>query len=471
MSEDTPFLSDSLENCECCACGLTIDISRQRLTAEQWAGVLQMARSVDVLGKHEQMVKGEIVNRTENRPALHTSLRSKNAQVPYFSEVQTTLRRMKEFAEQVRSGQWLGVSGKAITDVVNVGIGGSEMGPHAVYHALREVNPRIRLHFLSAVDGILVDRILGILNPETTLVIVSSKSFSTRETMVNAQTVDQWLGSAGITSSADRAKHIVLVSAKTDAYKEMNLPPQNLFPIWSWVGGRFSVWGAVGLPLLIALGSDQFQAFLDGAAEMDEHVRQAPLEKNLPLTLALLAYWNATKYKMQTHCLLPYDERLRMMVAWLQQLEMESLGKTYTPDGGRVSGPTGQGIWGGHGNEAQHSFYQWLREGTGRTSIDIVWCEDPGHSHNHHHCVLTANARAQAQALVTRESGHSEYFNAVTAIRINRLTPRTLGAMMAMYEHKTTLLASLYGINAFDQPGVELGKRLCRQVEAQALAK
>lgn len=471
MSEDTPFLSDSLENCECCACGLTIDISRQRLTAEQWAGVLQMARSVDVLGKHEQMVKGEIVNRTENRPALHTSLRSKNAQVPYFSEVQTTLRRMKEFAEQVRCGQWLGVSGKAITDVVNVGIGGSEMGPHAVYHALREVNPRIRLHFLSAVDGILVDRILGILNPETTLVIVSSKSFSTRETMVNAQTVDQWLGSAGITSSADRAKHIVLVSAKTDAYKEMNLPPQNLFPIWSWVGGRFSVWGAVGLPLLIALGSDQFQAFLDGAAEMDEHVRQAPLEKNLPLTLALLAYWNATKYKMQTHCLLPYDERLRMMVAWLQQLEMESLGKTYTPDGGRVSGPTGQGIWGGHGNEAQHSFYQWLREGTGRTSIDIVWCEDPGHSHNHHHCVLTANARAQAQALVTRESGHSEYFNAVTAIRISRLTPRTLGAMMAMYEHKTTLLASLYGINAFDQPGVELGKRLCRQVEAQALAK
>ena len=471
MSEDTPFLSDSLVNCECCACGLTIDISRQRLTAEQWAGVLQMARSVDVLGKHAQMVKGEIVNRTENRPALHTSLRSKNAQVPYFSEVQTTLRRMKEFAEQVRSGQWLGVSGKAITDVVNVGIGGSEMGPHAVYHALREVNPRIRLHFLSAVDGILVDRILGILNPETTLVIVSSKSFSTRETMVNAQTVDQWLGSAGITSSADRAKHIVLVSAKTDAYKEMNLPPQNLFPIWSWVGGRFSVWGAVGLPLLIALGSDQFQAFLDGAAEMDEHVRQAPLEKNLPLTLALLAYWNATKYKMQTHCLLPYDERLRMMVAWLQQLEMESLGKTYTPDGGRVSGPTGQGIWGGHGNEAQHSFYQWLREGTGRTSIDIVWCEDPGHSHNHHHCVLTANARAQAQALVTRESGHSEYFNAVTAIRISRLTPRTLGAMMAMYEHKTTLLASLYGINAFDQPGVELGKRLCRQVEAQALAK
>lgn len=469
MSDSIAFLSETYTDCEISACGLTLDIARQRLTSKDWTGILENARTRDVIGKQCAMMRGGIVNKTENRQALHTSLRSHDASAPYYEEVQAALGRMKAFARDVRSGQWVGATGKAITDVINVGIGGSEMGPHAVYHALRDVNPSIRLHFLSAVDGILVDRILDSVNPETTLVVVSSKSFSTRETQVNAQTVDHWLGEAGITSFADRAKHMVLVSAKTDAYKEMNLPAENLFPMWSWVGGRFSVWGAVGLPLLIALGEEKFQDFLDGAYEMDCHMLEAPLEKNLPAILALLSYWNATQFKMQAHCLLPYDERLRMMVAWLQQLEMESLGKTYTPEGGMVSGPTGQGIWGGHGNEAQHSFYQWLREGTGRTSIDIVWCEDPGHHHNHHHCVLTANARAQAQALVTRESGHSEYFNAVTALRISKLTPKTLGAMMAMYEHKTTILATLYGINAFDQPGVELGKRLCRQVEASAL--
>lgn len=469
MSETIPFLSESLSQCELTACGLTLDVSRQRLTSKQWSELLDHARKVGVIERQAEMMNGAVVNKTENRQALHTSLRAKKPSAPYFDEVQQVLIRMKQFAHQVRNGQWRGATGKRITDVINVGIGGSEMGPHAVYHALRDVKPEIHLHFLSAVDGILVDRILDTLDPESTLVVVSSKSFGTRETMVNAQTVDQWLGNAGITSFADRAKHVVLVSAKTDAYKEMNLPEENLYPIWSWVGGRFSVWGAVGLPLLIALGEEKFQAFLDGAQEMDCHMLEMPLQANLPVTLALLSYWNATHHHMQAHCLLPYDERLRMMVAWLQQLEMESLGKTYTPEGGIIQGPTGQGIWGGHGNEAQHSFYQWLREGTGRTSIDIVWCDDPGHNHNHHHCVLTANARAQAQALVTRESGYSEYFNAVTAIRICKLTPKTLGAMMSMYEHKTTILATLYGINAFDQPGVELGKRLCRQVEAQVL--
>lgn len=214
----------------------------------------------------------------------------------------------------------------------------------------------------------------------------------------------------------------------------------------------------MGLPLLVVLGEDVFDEFLAGAYEMDCHMLQASPEKNLPLTLALLSYWASTKLGMQYHCFLPYDERLRMMVAWLQQLEMESLGKTYTSEGGMIEGATGQGVWGGYGNEAQHSFYQWLREGTGCTSIDIVWCEDSGHAHDRHHRVLVANARAQAQALVTRESGPTNYFNAVSTLRVSRLTPKTLGAMMAMYEHKTTILATLYGINAFDQPAVEFGK-------------
>ncbi len=469
MLQSPPFLSETRADCEVTACGLTLDISRQRMTNAEWENVLALGAQKEVIARHREMVEGAVVNRTEARQALHTSLRTKDSSAPHYVEVQDALKQMKAFAHDVRTGVWLGATGKPITDVINIGIGGSEMGPNAVYQALRETKPSIRLHFLSSVDGILLDRILGELNPETTLAVVSSKSFNTRETMVNAQAVDQWYGSAGITSCSGRACHMVVVSAKPDAHKELNLPQENQFSLWDWVGGRFSVWGAIGLPLLIALGEEVFQEFLDGAYEMDCHVLNAPLDENLPVTLALLSYWASTHLVMPSHCLLPYDQRLRSMVAWLQQLEMESLGKTYTPDGGRIASPTGQGIWGYHGNEAQHSFYQWLREGTARTSIDIVWCEDPGHSHNYHHCVLVANARAQAQALVTRESGGGQYFNAVTAIRIQKLTPRTLGAMMAMYEHKTTILATLYGINAFDQPGVELGKRLCRQVEAQVL--
>lgn len=467
MLHGIPFLSDDCSECEISACGISLDISRQRLTYEQWRDLLQIGRDKKLLDSQRRMVNGEIVNVTENRQALHVSLRSSDPKVPHYAEIKQALSRMCAFAEAVRSGKWRGARGKRITDVVNVGIGGSEMGPHAVYHALKGSSPLIRLHFLSAVDGTLVDRILGALDPDSTLVIVSSKSFTTRETMVNAAEVDQWLGEAGLDATEDRARHVVLVTAKTDAYKEMNVPEDNQFPLWSWVGGRFSVWGAVGLPDMIALGPDVFLDMLAGAEEMDQHMLNAPVEKNLPAILALLSTWCSAHWGMQYHCLLPYDERLRHLVPWLQQLEMESLGKTYTPSGSRVEGMTGQGIWGGHGNEAQHSFYQWLREGTGRSSIDLLWCDNPGHNHHHHHRVLIANAKAQAKALVMREMPSDGFFNAVTTIRLNELTPHRLGALMAMYEHKTTMLAHLYGINAFDQPGVELGKRLSHQVESQ----
>ena len=468
MTHNIPFLSDDCVNCEIGACGIALNVSRQRITNEQWNALLQKGRDCDLIGAQRRMVEGEVVNQTENRQALHTSLRSQDSEAPHYADVQATLNRMYAFAEAVRSGQWRGARGKRITDVVNVGIGGSEMGPHAVYHALQGVKQPIRLHFLSAVDGTLVDRTLGALDPDSTLVIVSSKSFSTRETMVNAAAVDEWLGAAGLDAAQDRAKHVILVTAKPDAYREMNVPESNQFPLWDWVGGRFSVWGAIGLPDVIALGPDVFQELLLGAHEMDCHMLNAPIEKNLPAILALLSTWCSSQWQMQYHCLLPYDERLRHLVPWLQQLEMESLGKTYTPTGERLEGMTGQGVWGGHGNEAQHSFYQWLREGTGRTSIDLLWCDNPGHNYHHHHRVLVANAQAQAKALVTREmSSDASFFNAVTTIRLDELTPRRLGALMAMYEHKTTMLAHLFGINAFDQPGVELGKRLSHQVESQ----
>ena len=247
----------------------------------------------------------------------------------------------------------------------------------------------------------------------------------------------------------------------------MNLPEENFFPIWEWVGGRFSVWSAIGLADAVALGSDTFRALLDGAHAMDVHVAQAPAGENLPLLLALISYWNSTRLGIEQHCFLPYDERLRTMVMWLQQLEMESLGKHVGADGALIEGPTGQAIWGGHGNESQHSFYQWLREGTGSTSIDLLWCEKPGHRHADLHRVLIANAKAQAEALITREE--TECFNAVSTISIDQLDAARLGALMALYEHKTTMLGTLYGINPFDQPGVEFGKKLSRRAEATVI--
>lgn len=467
MSVTLPFLAETRSHCQLRACGLTLDISRQRLTDKDWLNLLKLAQHRDVIGAQERMVHGEIVNASERRQALHTSLRSRDNTAPGYSEVQQSLKKMYEFARAVRLGLWTGATGKRITDVVNIGIGGSEKGPHAVYHALRDVKPAIRLHFLSTVDGVLLDRILGTINPEQTLLVVSSKSFSTRETMVNAQAAIGWLKQAGIHAEEDLAKHVVLCTAKQDAHKMLDLPEQNQFDFWSWVGGRFSVWGTVGLPLVIALGPEVFQEFLDGAYEMDCHMLQAPLDENMPLALALLSYWDSTRLGIRSHCWLPYDERLRELVPWLQQLEMESLGKNTSPDGKPLETPSGQAVWGGNGNESQHSFYQWLRAGSGKTSMDLVWCLEPGHRHAYHHGVLTANAKAQAEALVKRENESEQYFNAVSTLTLDAFNAKTLGSLMALYEHKTTMLATLYDINAFDQPGVELGKRLCREVEAQ----
>lgn len=458
-----PFLSETKCCCEISACGMTLNFSRQRLNNDQWESLLDLAKERNLISAQIEMMNGVVVNKTESRQVLHTSLRSKNPNSPFYAEIQEELSRMKQLAKSVRDGSWKGVSGKRITDVINIGIGGSEMGPHAVYHALREVTPKVRLHFLSAVDGVLLDRVLGDINPETTLVIISSKSFSTQETMINAEAVSYWFNQAGISSCEDRAKHFFVVSSKQDAFKLVNVPSNNQFHIWDWVGGRFSVWSAVGLPVLIALGESVFQEFLDGAYEMDKHLCLAPIEENLPITLALLSYYSHTELNLHSHCLLPYDERLRLLVPWLQQLEMESLGKARSIENELIHGMTGQAVWGGMGNEAQHSFYQWIREGVGRTNIGILWCKEPGHSHKHHHRVLVANAKAQAEALIKVE--RKNCVNAISTLVLDELTPKTLGTLMALYEHKTAILGTLYGINAFDQPGVELGKKLSRQFE------
>lgn len=444
------------------ACGIRLNFSRQRMTSRDWLAVQKVALDKQMLENFDAMMRGAVVNLSEKRQALHASLRSMHSKAPYFTQVKQERERMLAFAQAVRSGRWKGCRGDQITDVINIGIGGSEMGPHAVYHALYRTDSKVRLHFLSTVDGILLERILSQCTPKSTLVIVSSKSFTTRETQVNAAAVDQWLLDQGIVGP-DRARHMVVVSANPEACHMMCLPERNQFYIWEWVGGRFSVWGSIGLPLAIALGNNVFMEFLQGGAEMDKHAKTTALSQNLPAILAMLAYWNISKWQMTSHCVLPYDERLRGLVGWLQQLEMRSLGKPSV-----LGHLTGQGVWGANGNEAQHSFYQWLREGTASNSIDMIWSEMPGHRFAEHYKVLLANARAQSEALLVR-APNSPFFNAVSTIILDALTPRRLGALMALYEHKTTMLGTLLDVNPFDQPGVELGKRLSMDAEKHAM--
>lgn len=435
------------------ACGITLDISKQNLSPEEFARFINRANEVGLIENFRAMCAGAVVNSTEGRSALHTTLRDPRQNAPFYDDVHVTLHKMSKFAEDVRSGVWRSSSNEKITDVINVGIGGSDMGPRAVWQALKPLKTEIKLHFLSAADGVAFERIVANLNPHTTLVVVSSKSFKTVETLTNFRAIDQWLAKAGITGES-RNYHVVVASAYPQAAKQLNLPQENFFPFWEWVGGRFSVWGSVGLPLVIGLGSEVFKEFLDGAHTMDVHTAEAPIESNLPALISLLAFRNITKRNMPSYCMLPYDDRLRGVVPWLQQLEMESLGKAPKND----EYQTGARVWGGHGNESQHSFYQWLRAGTGNTAIDVCWCEKAGHNQEELHCLLISSAKAQVDALANRDN--LNYQNAISTISIDELTPARLGSLMAMYEHKITMLGTLFDINPFDQPSVEYGKRL-----------
>jgi glucose-6-phosphate isomerase len=463
-----PLLRDSQQQVTLTVPGITLDIGRQRIDAPTLAALRRWAQSRGSTTAQRAMVVGDIVNPSESRPALHTALRE-----PATAElgtpagahvaVQAELARLRAFAAQVRSGAWRGATGRAITDVVNLGIGGSDSGPRLVCDALAERIDGPRPHFVANVDGHVLARLLPRLDPATTLFIVSSKSFSTRETLLNAQTALAWLANAGITGE-QRARHVVTVSAKPGASAALGVADAPPFHLWDWVGGRFSLWSAIGLPAMLALGPERFDELLAGAHAMDRHALDAPLDANLPATLALLAWWNTAVVGTTSLCLLPYDDRLRAMIVWLQQLAMESLGKSRGVDGRFVAGQTVQPVWGGVGTDAQHTFFQALRQGTLRTAVDLVVVRQADHAFQEHQRVLVANARAQAEALVAADED-SRAVNAVNVIEVERLTPAALGALLALYEHATTMQATLLGINAFDQPGVELGKALARQLE------
>lgn len=475
--------------------GLLLDYSKNRITSETLDRLIDVARAADVEGWRDRMFAGEKINATENRAAFHVALRNRSGDPmtvggkDVMPEVRRVLDRMRAFAVSVRGGIWKGSTGKAVTDVVNIGIGGSDLGPAAIAQALKPYwKDDLRAHFVSNVDVTHLEETLWDLNPETTLFIVVSKTFSTQETMANAETARHWLtdrlGKGAV------AKHFVAVSANAAKVRMFGIDAANMFEFWDWVGGRFSVWSAVGLSVALAVGMDAFEDFLAGGHEMDRHFKEAPLERNMPVVLALLGIWYRNFFDAPAHAVLPYDQSLARFPAHLQQLDMESNGKSVTRSGDKSPVKTGAVLFGEPGTNGQHSFHQALHQGTEMVPCDVIV---PVNSHNpvgRHQAMLAANAFAQTQALMAgrteqevraemTEQGLSQAVidklaphrvfegnRPSNTLLIDRLTPRTLGMLLALYEHKIFVQGIVWNINSFDQWGVELGKKLACSILA-----
>ncbi len=471
-------------------CGILLDYSKNRITGETVELLLRLARVTDVPGWRERMFAGEPINCTEGRAVLHTALRNRsntpvlvNGQ-DVMPEVNAVLGQMERFSDQIRSGEWKGYTGKRITDVVNIGIGGSNLGPLMACEALRHYqSPDLRVHFVSNVDSTHLVETLKPLNPETTLFIVASKTFTTQETITNAQAARSWC----LDSLQDEkaiARHFVAVSTNADAVAAFGIDTANMFVFWDWVGGRYSLWSAIGLPITIAIGMEQFYELLAGAHAMDEHFRSADLEQNMPVILALLGIWYANFAAAATHAVLPYDQYLRLLPDYLQQADMESNGKRVTRDGQPVDYTTGPVIWGAAGTDGQHAFYQLIHQGTQMIPADFIM---PVQSHNElgdQHAKLLANCLAQTEALMrgkTVQEARAELKasgmdqarieellphkvfpgnSPTNTMLIDKLTPQRLGSLIALYEHKIFVQGIIWNINSFDQWGVELGKQL-----------
>lgn len=461
------------------ACGLLLDYSKNHIEAKTLTLLLVLAQQAQLPVWIEKMFVGDAVNASENRPALHTALRNRS-DAPVLVEghdvmpdVRRVLAHMRQWSDALRSGQWKGYSNKAITDVVSIGIGGSHLGPYMACAALEPYASGPRVHFVSNVDGAHLATTLKPLNPETTLFIISSKSFTTAETMANAHGARRWLlDAAG--SSAHIAQHFVAISCNPQAVANFGIAPECRFEFWDWVGGRYSIWSAIGLSIAVSVGMDHFEAMLDGAYEMDEHFRHAPLTENMPVILGLLSVWYINFFDAQTYALLPYDQSLRLFTEHIQQVSMESCGKSITRDGGRVDYSTEAVIWGGAGTNGQHSFYQLLHQGSPFIPADFMAALESHYPADDHHAQLLSNFVAQPEALmmgrdelglpIHKHFGGNRPSN---AILFQKLTPRTLGTLVALYEHKTYVQSIIWNINAFDQWGVELGKELAQVILTQ----
>ena len=464
------------------AAGLFADFSKNLLTDETISLLTGLAREAGVETRRDAMFKGERINTTEGRPVLHIALRAP-ADTSIFvdgidvvPQVHTVLAHMRRFADAVRDGAWHGHTGRAITDIVNIGIGGSDLGPRMVCEALRPYgHARLRMHFVSNVDGADIDEVLRAVDPATTLFIVASKTFTTRETLQNAHTARAWLLASGAAESAV-ARHFVAVSTNAEAVRAFGIDTDNMFAFWDWVGGRYSLWSAIGLPIALYIGADGFDSLLAGAHAMDRHFATAPLEGNLPALLALIGVWYTNFFGAASHLVAPYDRYLHRLPAYLQQLDMESNGKTVTLEGERVDYSTGPVIWGEPGTNGQHAFFQLLHQGSALIPADFIACMRPHHSLDAHHAILLANCFAQTEALMNGSPSpdaphrHFEGNRPTNTLCLDRLEPATLGALIALYEHKVFVQGALWQINSFDQWGVELGKRLAVEIEREIAA-
>ena len=472
--------------------GVLLDYSKNFVTADTMRLLATLAHERGLPAEIKRLFAGEKINATEGRAALHTALRSDHALTidgrDIAAEVKAGLAKMRQFSEGVRSGKLQGAAGRPFTDVVNIGIGGSHLGPELACEALEPYSTGSpRVHFSSNVDGAQISRLLATLDAETTLFIVASKTFTTQETTVNALSAREWLTAK--LGKAERASlHFAAVTASPDKAVAAGIAPDRIFAFWDWVGGRYSLWSAVGLPIALAVGMGRFEELLAGARGMDGHFSSTPLEFNMPAILGLLEVWYVNFCGARTRAVLPYDQRLALLPDYLQQLEMESSGKSVMRDGATVDHATAPITWGGPGTNGQHAFFQLLHQGTQLVPADFIACCKPHHKLPRHHDILLANFFAQTEALLrgrnaddvrremeSRGAGPDEIARLAphrlcpgnrpsTSIMLSELTPRTLGALIALYEHKVFVQSVIWNINPFDQWGVELGKQLADRI-------
>jgi len=479
---------------------LLFDYSKNLVTSETLSALIRLAEDCNVEDWRSRMFAGEAINSTENRAVLHVALRDPSGRaylvegVDISLQVRREMQRMEAFVDEVRAGSWRGFSGKTITDVVSLGVGGSNLGPQMVTEALKGYGDgRIRVHYVSNVDGAQIAETLRSLNPERVLFVVASKTFTTTETMTNARTALSWLSSAAF----DRAvveKHFVAITANEAAARTFGIPGTNTFHMWDWVGGRYSLWSSIGLPIALSLGFDTYRQLLKGAHQMDKHFENAPLPENAPVILALIGVWNSTFLGAQSQVILPYDQNLHRLPAYLQQADMESNGKSVSREGAEVSYATGPIVWGESGINGQHAFYQLLHQGRTIIPADFIGSINSVTPVNGHHEHLMANFFAQSQALmigVDEESVRRDLLlrglslqevNKIASHKVhrgnrpsntllmNKLNAETLGALIALYEHKIFVQGVIWGINSFDQWGVELGKSLAKSIEAELIS-
>ncbi|HVU14577.1 MAG TPA: glucose-6-phosphate isomerase [Phototrophicaceae bacterium] len=475
---------------------ILFDYSKNRVTAKTMSLLLDLARQANLSQRIEAMFTGQKINVTEDRAVLHIALRNRSNRpilvdgVDVMPEVNRVLGKMRNFSESVRSGEWKGYTGKPITDAVNIGIGGSDLGPKMVTLALAHyAKPDLGVHFVSNVDGTDMAETLKHLNPETTLFLIASKTFTTQETMLNANSARAWFLATAKDESAI-ARHFVALSTNTEKVRQFGIDPNNMFEFWDWVGGRYSLWSAIGLSIELAVGANNFEQLLRGAFKVDEYFRTTPFEQNIPVIMGLLGIWYNNFFGAQTLAVLPYDQYLSRFAAYFQQGDMESDGKSVTLDGTKVDYSTGPILWGEPGTNGQHAFYQLIHQGTKLIPCDFIAPAQTLNPLGNHHTILIANFLAQTEALMKGKTpdevrqefaaaGNTHPSNMLVAAKtfagnkpsnsflMKQLNPETLGSLIALYEHKIFTQGTIWNINSFDQWGVELGKQLAKAIEPE----